>query len=206
MRSNWRVELPGAPFALRFQPAEPDTHADLLHSWFAQPHVQPWWGGERSRPDTHAYLVRQCGSAHLTPWVVSSPDGPFGYVETYRAAEDPLAEYFPLRPSDRGWHVLVGPPDVPGTGLPRLLGRAVLAWLLAEPGVDRVVCEPNERNARMVGYCAALGYHVLASLDLPDKRALLLTYDRDDFVTRWPGDLEAGVASRSGSADSVITS
>jgi RimJ/RimL family protein N-acetyltransferase len=202
----WTIALPdvGAP-ALAFTPAAPDTHAELLHGWFAQPHVLPWWGGERSLPDTEAYLVRQCALPHLVPWVVSEADTgrPFGYVETYRAAEDPLARHHPLLPSDRGWHVLVGPPEVLGTGLPRLLGRAVLARLLTEDGIDRVVCEPNERNARMIGYCAGLGYRVLAALDLPDKRALLLTYERAAFDERWPGDLAAGLASRTRSGEHV---
>lgn len=196
--NSWTITLPGAAGPLRFDRAYPDTHTPLLYDWFSQPHVSPWWGGARSVEKTHAYLLRQCGSDYLTPWVVSDGGTPFGYVETYRAADDPLAAYYPLLPSDRGWHVLVGPAEALGSGRPRLLGRAVLAWLLAEPGVDRIVCEPNERNARMVGFCAALGYRVLAALDLPDKRALLLTCDRATFQERWPGDLEAGVASRSG--------
>jgi acetyl CoA:N6-hydroxylysine acetyl transferase len=199
----WRVRLPGASRTLRFDPADPDRHTALLHDWLHRPHVSPWWGPERTLRETRDYIERQRGSAHLTPWVVTAGTLPFGYVETYRAAEDPLAEAYPLEASDRGWHVLVGPDEVRGRGLPRLMGRAVLARLLTEPsggepGVTRVVCEPDERNGRMIAYCHALGYETLTHVDLGDKRAALLACTREAFVARWPGDLEAGAASHHG--------
>jgi RimJ/RimL family protein N-acetyltransferase len=198
--SAWRIQMAGATQSLVFRPAEPDRDAGLLYDWMHQPHVAPWWGPDRSLEQTRGYLERQLGTGHLTPWVVSVGDRDFGYVETYRAAEDPLAEAYPLRPSDRGWHVLVGPAEVIGRGLPRLMARAVLARLLSEEGVDRVVCEPDERNARMLAFCRALGHERLTTLDLGHKRAALLACTRDQFEARWPGDLDAGARSRSEAA------
>jgi RimJ/RimL family protein N-acetyltransferase len=193
--SSWSIELPGAAEALVFRRAEPDRHTELLYDWLHRAHVMPWWGEERDLSETGGYIERQLGSGHLTPWVVSAGDLEFGYVETYRAAEDPLAEAYPLRDSDRGWHVLVGPAKVLGRGLPRLMGRAVVAHLLSEPGVDRVVCEPDERNARMLAFCRRLGHERLATLDLGRKRAALLAADRSRFDALWPGDLAAGARS-----------
>jgi acetyl CoA:N6-hydroxylysine acetyl transferase len=170
--------------------ADPVEHAELLHGWLHQPHVRRWWSAG-DRPATERYIAAQRRSGHLVPWVVAADGRPFGYVETYRAADDPLAAAYPLSPADRGWHVLVGPPDAIGTGLPRLLGRAVLARLFAGPGVDRVVCEPDERNGRMLAFCRTLGHRRIATVDLPDKRAALLACTRRDFAARWPGDIEA---------------
>lgn len=191
----WTVTLPGDDRSLRFEVADPEGHTELMHGWMHQPHVAPWWGMDRDLAQTAAYLRRQLGSGHLVPWIVSHRgDGdwtPFGYTELYRPAEDPLARYFPLTAADRGWHVFVGPPDALGGGLPRLLGRAVLARLLNQPGVDRVVCEPNEQNGRMLAFCRALGYETLATLDLPDKRAALMACTAATFDTRWPGDRKA---------------
>lgn len=193
--TSWTITLPGAAVALRFDRADPDVDAPLLHAWLHRPHVAPWWGPDRTIDETRDYLVRQRGSAHLVPWIVSAEgSGPFGYVETYRPADDPLADWFPVLPTDRGWHVLVGPPEAIGSGLPRLMGRAVLAYLLSDPGperIERVICEPNELNTRMLGYCKALGYDVLAAVDLPTKRALILACTRAVFEERWPGDLAA---------------
>ncbi|HEY8544593.1 MAG TPA: GNAT family N-acetyltransferase [Acidimicrobiales bacterium] len=195
----WSVTLPGAKAGLHFRPADPAAEADvdLLHDWLHRPHVAPWWGPDRDRDETRAYLARQRGSGHLVPWIVSAVDlddgrhRPFGYTETYRPADDPLADWFPVRATDQGWHVLVGPDEAIGSGLPRLLGRAVLAHLFSDPTVERVICEPNELNTRMHGYCKALGYDVVAAVDLPDKRALILACTRATFEARWPGDLDA---------------
>jgi len=192
---TWQIELPGAPGPLRFEVADPGRHTPLLHDWLRRPHVAPWWGAERDEAQTRAYLERQLASGHLVPWVVSADGRPFGYTETYRAAADPLADHYPLEATDRGWHVLVGPPEHLGTGLPRLLGRAVLAYLLSDPLVGRVVCEPDERNGRMLAFCRALGFDALATLDLPDKRAALLACTREAHAARWPDDLAALTSS-----------
>jgi RimJ/RimL family protein N-acetyltransferase len=203
--THWTVTLPGSDTTLVFDRADPDVDAPLLHDWLHRPHVAPWWGADRDIDETRAYLARQRSSDHLVPWIVSHtpPDGPpqpFGYVETYRPADDPLANWFPVRTTDRGWHVLVGPPDVVGSGVPRLMGRAVLAWLLSEPEIDRVICEPNELNGRMLAYCKALGYEPIAAVDLPTKRALILECTREAFVDRWPDDLAALVAAEPAAA------
>ena len=193
----WSVTLPGAAYRLDFRPADPDGDVELMYDWLHRPHVAPWWGPDRSIDETHAYLARQRGSDHLVPWIVTAVDPasgertPFGYTETYRPADDPLADWFPVLPTDRGWHVLVGPPEVMGSGLPRLMGRAVLAHLLADEAIQRVICEPNELNTRMLAYCKALGYDTLAAVDLPGKRALILACTRATAVERWPGDLAA---------------
>jgi RimJ/RimL family protein N-acetyltransferase len=207
-QAPWTITLPGDDRALRFEPADPEGHAELMYDWMHQPHVAPWWGADRDLDRTVAYVRRQRASRHLVPWIVShaapgadpgggtgggDPGGwtPFGYTELYRAAEDPLADVVPLTRADRGWHVFVGPPEVLGGGLPRLLGRAVLARLLASPGVERVVCEPDERNGRMLAFCRALGYESLGPVDLPDKRAMLMAQTAEAFDRRWPGDRKA---------------
>ncbi len=193
----WEVSLPGDDRTLRFEVADPEGHAELMHDWMHQPHVAPWWGADRSLEQTVGYLQKQWDTGHVVPWIASwSSAGepgwtPFGYTELYRPAEDPLANYFPLIDADRGWHVLVGPPDALGSGLPRLMGRAVLARLLTLPGIDRVVCEPDARNGRMLAFCRALGYEQVALLDLPEKQAALMSCTVAAFDARWPGDRKA---------------
>ena len=152
--------------------ADPEVHLDLVDGWMHEPHTAEWWGPPA---DVRAYLATQRELAHSQPWVASSDGVPFAYVETYRAAEDPLAEHYEARAGDRGWHVLVARSHV-GTPATRELGRVVLERLFAEG--DRVVCEPDVRNGRMLAFCRALGGEVRATLELPDKRAALVVWDR----------------------------
>ncbi len=139
-----------------------------------QPHVAPWWelAGPLSRLREHLGA-----NAHVDAWIAGDGE-PFAYVETYRVADDPLAAHVDSGPGDRGFHLLVGPPDRLGRGLGRLLVREVTARLLAEPDATRVVCEPDIRNARMLACCRSLGGSQLATIDLPGRRAVLIGWTR----------------------------
>ena len=138
--------------------ADPRRHADLVRGWMREPHVVPWWG-EAHVPE-----------AHVQPWIALDDGVAFAYVETYRVLDDPLAFYYDARPDDLGFHLLVTGSFV-GSGAPRRL----VQQLLKHPG--RVVCEPDERNARMLAFCRALGGEVREILELPDKRAALVVWE-----------------------------
>lgn len=175
--------------AIAFAPATCERHLALLHAWMQEPHVVPWWGLAGGVEPVRAYLEGQRTLAHLEPWVVSDRGTPFAYVETYRAAQDPLADHYPAQPGDRGWHVLVGPASYLGSGVPAAMARELILRLLREPGASRVVCEPDLRNVRMIAFCRRLGGELAAELDLPDKRAALLIWTREAVEARWPGAL-----------------
>jgi RimJ/RimL family protein N-acetyltransferase len=185
----WSVTLPGATEELTFAPVRPVDDGELVHDWMNRSHVVPWWELGVSLTEIRDYLA---GLRHLRPWLVSAHGVPFGYVETYVVTEDALAAYYPARPNDQGFHLLVGPLSMLGTGVPRLMGRAILAWLLNRG--ERAVCEPDVRNGRMLAYCDRLGLTSLGEIDLPEKRAAVLACERTVFDERWPGD-RAAVAS-----------
>lgn len=162
---------------LTFELADVATHAELVHDWMNRPHVEPWWQLAVGLPEIRDYLG---GLTHLIPWVARADGVPFGYVETYRVADDHLAAYYQAGPRDLGWHVLVGPEDFLGTGIPRRLGHAVVQSLLE--AAPRVVCEPDLCNTRMHAFCRALGHEAHGEIDLPDKRALLMLCTRESYA------------------------
>lgn len=191
-----RLAAGSAPWLMAFDddarrigavPATVDAHTALVHHWMQEPHVAPWWDLDGPVDGVRAYLAEQVAAPHVQPWIASVDRQPFAYVETYLAAQDPLAHQLAdagstvvLDEHDRGWHVLVGNPAELGTGSAQLLGRAVLHHLFADPEVQRVVCEPDVRNERMLRYCAALGHVELDRVDLPAKRAAILAVTRKD--------------------------
>lgn len=174
---------------VRFRPLDPAADAALLHGWFRQEHVAPWWDLDGPVDRTREYLDRAAGLEHQRSWVAGDDDGEFAYVETYRVDGDPLAQHYAGTPGDRGWHLLVGDPERLGTRATRRLGVAVLAGLLAEPAADRALVEPDVRNRRMLGWCAGLGASELERFPFGDKTAALLAWTRDDVAARWPDEL-----------------
>ena len=182
--NNKGEENPGET-VVELAPVCVSTHLELVHEWMRQPHVLPWWQLDVSREGMIAYLKGQCASRHLVPWIGSLDGRPMAYVETYRAREDPLATVWPeVRSGDMGWHVLIGPPDLLGTGAARLLGRTVLSMLFSDPCTERVVCEPDARNQRMLAFCRHLGYRAGEQVLFPDKPAQMMVCSRADWQER----------------------
>ena len=156
-----------------------DEDLELVHGWMQQPHVVPWWELEGPVELVREYLERQAALTHLDQWIATDAEQhPFAYVETYRVPGDPLAQLYDAQPGDCGFHLLVGPPQLLGSGRGQALVRHLVTRLLGQHGVKRIVCEPDARNTRMLALCRALGGEPLATLQLPDRRRVLIGWTR----------------------------
>ncbi|GBE64981.1 hypothetical protein MFM001_14430 [Mycobacterium sp. MFM001] len=159
---------------------DPDGDLDLMHSWMNDPEVARFWRKPWPRDRIGSYLRDQDRSTHSVP-VLGELDGvPISYWELYRADLDPLAQYYPARAHDVGFHMLLGPARYRGRGLAARLMDAISTWLLdADPSATRVVTEPDITNERVVRMLERAGFYRLAVVDLPDKRAALMVRDRE---------------------------
>jgi acetyl CoA:N6-hydroxylysine acetyl transferase len=152
---------------------------ELVHGWMQQPHVAPWWELEGPVELVREYLATQAALEHLDQWIATDDRRePFAYVETYRVPDDPLARLYDAQPGDRGFHLLIGPPQLLGSGRAQALVRHLVGRLLDQYASTRVVCEPDARNARMLALCRSLGGEELATLELPDRRRVLIGWTR----------------------------
>ena len=70
-------------------------------------------------------------------------------MEEYLPGSSPLAGVYATQPGDIGMHLLVGPPEGRSeAGFTTRVMEAVLDRLFADPGVERVVVEPDARNTK----------------------------------------------------------
>jgi RimJ/RimL family protein N-acetyltransferase len=167
---------------IAFRPLDVGADVDLVHGWMQEPHVAPWWELAGPLQGVRDYLRRQTRLAHLDCWIASEEGRPFAYVETYVVADDPLARHYDARPGDRGFHLLVGPPELLGSGAAQRLVRHLVSFLLGQFGIDRIVCEPDVRNVRMLAFCRSLGGEQLATLDIDGRRAALICWTQASRV------------------------
>jgi acetyl CoA:N6-hydroxylysine acetyl transferase len=166
--------------AVAFRTLDPEADLELVHGWMQQPHVVAWWELEGPVAVVRAYLERQAALEHLDQWIVTDDErSPFAYVETYRVPDDALAGHYEAQPGDRGFHLLVGPPQLLGSGIAQALVRHLATRLLNQHGITRVVCEPDARNTRMLALCRALGGEELATFELGGRRRVLLAWTRE---------------------------
>ncbi|MEU3598977.1 GNAT family N-acetyltransferase [Streptomyces sp. NPDC006798] len=154
---------------------------DLVHGWMHSPHIEAFWHQawpvERWEEEISGHLA---GDAIL-PVLVDLDGDPFAYIEVYRVARDRLADYYPYWPRDLGLHIAIGEQSRTGRGLGRELLRALVDGLLsADPSCRRVVAEPDLTNEPSLRAFAAAGFHEVARIELPEKKASLMFHPREE--------------------------
>ncbi|MDQ3723484.1 MAG: acetyltransferase [Actinomycetota bacterium] len=165
---------------IAFALLDPERDLDLVRGWMREPHVARWWqlAGPTEGEPVRDYLRARQALGHLDCWIVSDDGSPFAYVETYRIPDDPLAEHYDAEPGDRGFRLLVGPPQRLGHGAAQHLVVHLVTRLLDQFGITRILCAPDVANTRMVALCRSLGAEEVAALSLDGDSVLLLGWRR----------------------------
>ncbi|MFJ4481136.1 GNAT family N-acetyltransferase [Streptomyces longwoodensis] len=175
-----RVTPPALPCTLttaagtfRLRPVRP-ADLPLITAWMNDPAVAAYWSLDGPAERTGRHVEAQlAGDGHSTPYLGLLDGTPMSYWEVYRADLDPLARHYPAEPHDTGIHLLLGPPEARGRGLGSTLLTALADHLLRY--VPRLVGEPDVRNTPSLRAFRTAGFDRAAELDLPDKRAVLMT-------------------------------
>jgi penicillin amidase len=157
---------------------DPVADLDLVHTWVTEPRAF-FWGMTSHSPDLvqeiyefldglethHAYLMRL-------------GDTPVGIFQTYEPAADPIGEHYPVRDGDFGIHLFLAPADPPIPGFTAAIAGALLRFAFAQPGVRRIIVEPDARNERALARWHRLGFVFGAQVLTPEKTAQLAFLER----------------------------
>ncbi|AOT03047.1 GNAT family N-acetyltransferase [Arthrobacter sp. U41] len=165
-----------------FRGLDPVADAPILHAWVTRPYAS-FWGmlGSTVEDVVEEYSKIQSSGHHNA--LLGLDDGiPAFLMEAYLPESSPLAGVYAVRPGDLGMHLLVGPSAGPARpGYTTNVMDAVLEKLFSDPGVERVVVEPDARNTKIHVLNARLGFLPAGEVALPDKRALLSFCTRAAF-------------------------
>lgn len=178
--------------AFTLRPVDPVADAAMLHRWVTHPKGRFWqMSGADVAEVGRAYADIDEHPSHEA--FLGLLDGePVFLVERYDPAGDPVGATYEVLPGDVGMHVLVAPTDAPVPGFTRAVFATVLEWLFEDPGVQRVVVEPDVENHAIHAINAWGGFTVHGRVSLPGKDALL------SFCTR--ADHRASAAHRGDAA------
>jgi siderophore synthetase component len=172
---------PRYPLAMR--PLDPDGDAALVHAWVTAPRARFWQMEHASLDDVRAGYRSIAADPRREAWIGLHDDAPAFLVEAYDPADDPIGAHLDPRPGDRGMHLLVAPPTGdPLPGFTTAVMRHVLAHLLRDPAVRRLVVEPDVRNTAIQRLNAHVGFRPLRAVDVGTKTALLSVATRDDAL------------------------
>ncbi|WP_433293966.1 GNAT family N-acetyltransferase [Actinoplanes sp. CA-030573] len=172
---------------MRLVPLDIDRDLGLVHAWVTHPRSH-FWGMQDAGPDrVRAEYRRIAENPHHHAWLGLDDDGtPLFLAETYDPAHSELAAHYPVRPGDLGMHVLVAPPTTPRSGVTSAVMRTVLDFCFADPRVERVVVEPDVRNAAIARKNAEAGFVEERQIELHDKVARLSFCTRGAYEMSTP--------------------
>lgn len=177
----------GLDGAIAVRPLDVDHDAALLHDWVTRPYASFWGMATAGVDDVRAAYGEIAASAHHHAYLGTCAGRPAFLTELYDPARHELARVYDVRPGDLGMHLLVAPVTEPRHGFTRAVMRTVLDLCFADPAVDRVVVEPDVRNAKIHALNAAVGFEPAAEVALSGKRALLSFCTRAAFLSRVTG-------------------
>lgn len=164
---------------VRIVPVDPPSDVDLIYRWVTEERAQFW--GMRAHTRDYVLEIYEYLDSLAThhAYLVQLDGRPVAIFQTYEPAADPVGEFYDVQPGDFGIHLMMGPPD--GGQRPGFTGaimRVLIDHVLANPAVQRIVVEPDARNAKAVARFVRAGFELGPELQLPEKPARLAFYRR----------------------------
>lgn len=180
--------IPWLGQTLSFRTVDIEQDLPAFNRWMNDERVAHFWEEQGSIEQHRQFLQTLAQDPHTQTVIGCFDDIPFGYFELYWAKEDRIAPFYDAADYDRGWHLLVGEDNYRGR-------EWFSAWFpslqhllfLDDVRTQRILAEPRQDNARLIGHAQKLGFANLKTFDFPHKRAQLLMLCREQFFNehRW---------------------
>lgn len=168
---------------LSFHVATLDDLPDV-HRWMNDPRVDEFWKEAGNEAAHGRYLERLLADPHVIPLIGRFNEQAFSYFEIYWAKEDLVGPFCGATDYDRGCHVIVGEGAFRGRSwftawLPSLLHL----MFLDDARTGRIVQEPSAEHHRQLRNLQLSGFSHTRSVDLPTKRAAIMSISRRHFFS-----------------------
>ncbi|EON22394.1 MULTISPECIES: GNAT family N-acetyltransferase [Nocardioides] len=167
---------------IAFRPVAPRIDAALIHAWVTEPRARFWGMLDRDLDevrDIYTWIVEQ---PHLTASIASVDDVPVALLQTYDPFVDEIGDFYDRRPGDLGLHLFLA--DEPArAGHTTTVVTTAVRSLLARPGVERIVLEPDAANERSIALLIRLGAALGPVVELPGKTAQFVFLDEANLVS-----------------------
>ena len=157
----------------------------LLHEWLERPHVDRWWGEQRTLDQVIEHYLPAIEGRDPTDHYLFLLDGrPVGMVQTYLVSDYP--EHAALMgisdTTSAGVDILIGEAELTGKGLGTdVLERFVSEVVFARPETTSCIADPDVRNIASVRAFEKAGFRVVRTfLDPKDGQTrAIVRRDRD---------------------------
>lgn len=145
-----------------------------LHAWQQEPHVVPYWNLNIPEAQYREHLEKFLADTHQSLYIGLLDGEPMSYFESYWAQPDIIGRYYEAAAADQGIHLLIGPPEYIGKGLAAPLLQAMMRFQYQHAETEKLVAEPDIRNAKMIHIFHKCGFRFHKEVELPDKTGALM--------------------------------
>jgi RimJ/RimL family protein N-acetyltransferase len=166
-------------FAIR--PLDAQQDARTLHRWFVEERAAFWNMRDWTMAQVAAFYQDIEDSPHADAWLALEHGKPSFLIESYDPAHEEVGEHYVPLSGDVGMHLFVGPALTPVSGFTQRAIRTVMTFLFERLHAQRVVVEPDARNARIHTLNRAMGFVYWKDVAFREKTASLAFCTRADF-------------------------
>lgn len=166
------------PITLRL--LDPVGDLDDVFAWVSAPRATYWGMTGKPREEVgeiYAWLQEQ---EHLAAYIIEVDGAPVGILQTYDPFVDEIGDYYDRRPGDLGVHLHLA--DTPARkGHSTDILAFLVRWVFAQPGVDRMVAEPDTTNNKSLLAFGRAGMVAGPQVQLPHKVAQFAFLERSAY-------------------------
>ncbi|MBN8233785.1 acetyltransferase [Halobacillus kuroshimensis] len=184
MRFDYEIYDPAIARTLAFRQVQ-EGDGPLVHKWMNEDHVHPYWQLNLPWPAFHTHFQKAVNDPHQTLYIGCIHGMAMSYWEAYWVRGDVIEDFYHPHPFDQGIHLLIGEKDFLGRGYALPLLKAMVQFQFRHEDTSKVVAEPDIRNEKMIHVFQACGFRPVGPITLPDKEALLMFCEREEFERRW---------------------
>lgn len=172
--------------------------ARTIYSWTRDEYAR-FWGmqdhDEETVEEIYTFLSASPDHSARLWWREGAP---CCLVQTYAPAAEVIGEHYDRRDGDLGLHFFVAPLANRPRGLVDVLFDQTLRWMFDDPGVRRIVAEPDHANHYATARLVRSGFELGGVVELPDKTAQLAFLTRADWQADRGREVSTGLSSSIG--------
>lgn len=173
-----------AAVALTLTPLDPapgSGDVEAVHAWVVEDRAQFWMMQDHTVDEVREIYQWITDQPTHAAYLVREGDERRGLFQTYDPRAEEIGEHFEVRDGDVGIHLMLAPAVEARPGFTWDVAALVAGSVFADPAVQRVVVEPDARNAKAVARAQALGFTMAEVVELSTKPAHLGFLARDVY-------------------------
>lgn len=161
-------------------PLDLKQHISVIHKWVNQEYAQYWQMLDTTYEQayqTYEHLLKLKGYKIYMGYFQNQPSF---LLECY----DPkyvLSQFYKVKDSDRGMHILVGPPRKRIKFFTRNIFRFIMEFIFSDEKIHRIVVEPDVRNKKVHQLNRMAGFIRYKKIHLLEKEAYMEFCTREQF-------------------------